>query len=129
MTTPDPAATGTLTAGLAPPLDWAVSVDRVAGFQPEDDAALVAFMAGETAGMLAYAEAMVQARENCVNDVGLDPSAVEGLTTYSDHVSEAADRMAEAHRQFLAVYGEVLALAANGVVMPHNGRWFTGASA
>ncbi|WP_068925067.1 hypothetical protein [Planobispora rosea] len=112
-----------------PPPDWGVMIDRVANFAPEDDAALVAFLAGEGAAVLAYAAALEQARENCVNDIGLDPSAVAGITTYSEHMSEAAERLAAAHQQFMTVYGEVLALAANGVVMPHNGRWFTGASA
>ncbi|WP_256862807.1 hypothetical protein [Microbispora sp. GKU 823] len=41
-------------------------------------------------------------------------------------MSEAAQRLAEAHQQFVAVYGEVLALAASGVQMPFQGRFFTG---
>jgi hypothetical protein len=124
------ADTGTEAAAgtIAPPLDWNVMISRVASFQPEDDAALIAFMAGEAAAVIAYAAALEQARENCVNDIGLDPSAVSGITTYSEYMSEAAERLAEAHKQFMTVYGEVLALAANGITMPHNGRWFTGAT-
>ncbi|MGI5155851.1 hypothetical protein [Microbispora sp. CA-102843] len=110
----------------APPLDWAVVVSRVANFVPEDDAALVAFMSGETTAVLAYAEALVQCRENCVNEVGLDPTAVSGMTSYSEHMSDAAQRLAEAQAQFMAVYGEVLNLAASGVQMPYRGRFFTG---
>lgn len=110
------------------PPDWALINDRIRNYAPEDDAALLAFMKGEVAGAIGYAEALEQARENCTNDVGLDPSAVAGFTAYSEHMSEATERMAEVWRTFVAVYGEVQALAANGVVMPHNGRFWTGAA-
>ncbi|WP_431897968.1 hypothetical protein [Nonomuraea sp. bgisy101] len=115
--------------GAAAPEDWRVLADRVANFTPEDDTALVAFMRGETAGVVAYADALEQARENCVNDVGLDPSAVQGLTTSSEHVSEVSERLAEALKEFLTVYSEVLELRSNGVTLPFDGRWFTGESA
>jgi hypothetical protein len=121
-------ALATATAPEAPP-DWTLMIDRVASFVPEDDAALIAFMHGEAAAVVRYAEALEQARENCTNDVGLDPSAVEGFVTYSEHMSEASARMAEAYQTFVAVYGEVQALVANGVVLPNDGRWFTGNTA
>lgn len=124
-TTQDTPGPTTLAAPEAPP-DWSLMADRIRGFAPEDDTALLAFMRGESVGILAYAEALEQARDNCVNDVGLDPSAVAGFTTYSEHVSEAAQRMSEAYKTFVAVYGEVQALAAAGVVMPYRGRFFTG---
>lgn len=113
-------------ADVSPPSDWAVMIDRVSNFQPEGDIALVEFMRGEAAAVIAYAEGLVQTRENCTNDVGLDPSAVAGFTIYSEHMSEASDRMAEALQQFMTVYGEILELTANGVQMPFNGRWFGG---
>lgn len=126
-TTQDTPAPTTMAAPEVPP-DWTLMIDRVRNLRPEDDTALMAFMHGEASGVVAYAEALQQARDNCVTDVGLDPSAVTGFTTYSEHVSEAAQRMSEAYQTFVAVYGEVQALAANGVVMPHNGRWFNGAA-
>lgn len=111
------------------PADWALVAERVRSFVPEDDAALIAFMHGEAAAVLAYADGLEQARENAINDVGLDPQAVAGFVTYSEHASELAERMTEAYKTFVAVYGEVQQLAANGVIMPHNGRWFTGNTA
>ncbi|GGK60996.1 hypothetical protein Sme01_02590 [Sphaerisporangium melleum] len=113
---------------VALPPHWATLVAAVADFDPENDAALMEWMKGEAAGVVAYAQALDSARENCVNDVGLDPSSVQGVTIYSEHMSDASIRMAEALAQFRAVYGEVLALAAAGVVLPHNGRWMTGAA-
>lgn len=114
------------TAGPAAPADWAALIARIADFQPENDVELIDWMKAEAVGVVAYAEALESARENCVNDVGLDPSAVVGITRYSEHVSEAADRVSEALTTFLTVYGQVLQLAAEGVVLPHNGRWMTG---
>jgi hypothetical protein len=125
-TTADTTPTPTVLATPDAPPDWALMADRVRNFNPENDSALLAFMRGESVGVLAYAEAMEQARDNCVNDVGLDPAAVAGFTAYSEHVSDAAARMSEAYKTFVAVYGEVLQLAANGVVMPYNGRFWTG---
>jgi len=125
--TATPEAPTTLASPEAPP-DWALLTDRITNFMPEDDAALIAFMHGEAAAVVRYAEALEHARETCTNDVGLDPSAVAGFTTYSEHMSDAAARMAEAYQTFVAVYGEVQQLAANGVVMPHNGRWFSGSA-
>lgn len=126
-TTQDTPAATTAAQPDMPP-DWALINDRIRNYAPEDDAALLAFMKGEVAGAIGYAEALEQARENCTNDVGLDPSAVAGFTAYSEHMSEATEKMAEAWRTFVAVYGEVQALAANGVAMPHNGRFWTGAA-
>lgn len=127
-TTQEAAAATSAGADQIPP-DWGLLAERVANFAPEDDAALLAFMRGEVAGVVRYAEAMEQTRDNCVNDVGLDPSAVAGFTTYSEHMSDASARMAEAYKEFVAIYGEVMQLAANGVVMPHRGRFFTGNTA
>jgi hypothetical protein len=113
-------------ASTAAPPDWAALIARVKDFQPENDVDLMDFMKAEAAGIVAYAEALESARENCVNDVGLDPSSVAGITAYSEAASEASDRMTAAHGQFRTVYGQVLELTAEGVVLPHNGRWMTG---
>lgn len=113
------------TSAAAPP-DWAALIERVRDFQPENDVDLINFMKGEGTGIVAYAEALESARENCVNDVGLDPSSVAGITAYSEAASEASDRMTAALERFRTVYGQVLELVGEGVVLPHNGRWMTG---
>ncbi len=126
MTTPTvPDMAPDATRPAAPP-DWAALIDRVREFQPDNDVELIEWMKAEASGVVAYAEALEGARENCVSDVGLDPSSVAGITTYSEHMSDASDRMSEALTTFLTVYREVLNLAAEGVVLPHNGRWMTG---
>ena len=128
-TTPQGVTAPTTVSPEQIPPDWGLLADRVANFAPEDDAALLAFMRGEVAGVVGYASAMEETRDNCVNDVGLDPSAVAGFTTYSEHMSDASARMAEAYKEFVAIYGEVMQLAANGITMPHRGRFFTGNTA
>ena len=129
MTTTDNAPPQSTLAAPEIPLDWALLVDRVRSFAPEDDSALIEFIRGEAAGFVAYAEAVEQARDNCVNDVGLDPTAVAGFTAVSEHVSEGSERLTEELAVFFAAYGEVLRMAADGVVLPYKGRWFTGNTA
>ncbi|MDH2424712.1 hypothetical protein [Sphaerisporangium sp. TRM90804] len=111
---------------VAAPPDWAALIARVTDFEPENDTALMRWMASEAAGVVAYAEALEQARANCVAVIGLDPSSVSGIGVYSEHMSEAADRVTGALARFKAVYREVLELASSGVVMPYRGRWMTG---
>lgn len=123
-----PAEAGAAPAAVAAPTDWAALIARVSDFTPENDVDLIEWMKGEAAGVVAYAEGLESARENCVTAVGLDPSAVAGITTYSEHMSDASARMTEALATFLVVYGEVLKLAGDGVVLPFNGRWITGAA-
>ncbi|WP_031171582.1 hypothetical protein [Streptosporangium roseum] len=115
-------------AAIAAPADWAALIDRIASFEPEDDVALIEWMKAEAVGVVGYAESLETVRETCVTAIGLDPSAVSGITTYSEAVSETADRMSEALMQFLTVYEEVQKLVGEGVVMPYNGRWFGGAT-
>lgn len=127
--TPIPAAAPATSAaanGAAAPADWAQTITRVANYVPEDDAALLHFMAGEVAGVCGYADGLAALHETCVNGVGLDPSSVQGLAEYSTHASELAQRMAEAHKQFLTIYQEVMEAVARGVVMPYQGRFFSG---
>lgn len=113
------------TAAVAP--DWAALVGQVGSFDPTSDVELLQWMAAQTAGMLAYADAVAQVHENCVNGVGLDPSSMHGLGEYSQATTEAAHQMHTAHAQFVSIYQEVMAAVSNGVVMPFQGRFFTGA--
>ncbi|MET8140010.1 hypothetical protein ABZU32_06845 [Sphaerisporangium sp. NPDC005288] len=112
--------------GAVAPPDWAQTIGRIATHVPEDDSALLHLMAGEVAGVCGYADALAALHETCVNAVGLDPSSVQGLAEYSTHASELAQRMAEAHKQFLTIYQEVMEAVARGVVMPYQGRFFSG---
>ena len=123
-----PADSGTAPAAVAPPADWGALIARIADFQPENDVDLLEWMKTEAAGVVGYAEAMDAARENCINAIGLDPSSVAGIATYAEHMTDAASKMTGALMTFISVYDEVLKLAAEGVVLPHNGRWMTGAT-
>ncbi|RGA04487.1 hypothetical protein DI270_013420 [Microbispora triticiradicis] len=108
------------------PADWAQISQRIATFEPESDADLLNLMTGEVAGICGYAEAYEELHRHCLEKVGLDPRAVQGLGDFSGHVGELTQRMAEAHRTFLAAYQEVMEAVRNGVVLPYNGRFFTG---
>ncbi|GGS97735.1 hypothetical protein GCM10010156_64910 [Planobispora rosea] len=118
---------GTVTS-VAPPADWIQIIARITEHAPADDTELLQLMAGEVAGVCGYADALGALHETCVNTVGLDPSSVQGLAEYSASATELAARMVEAHKQFLTVYAEVMEAVARGVVLPYQGRWFTGAA-
>ncbi|MBO3744892.1 hypothetical protein J5X84_02350 [Streptosporangiaceae bacterium NEAU-GS5] len=108
------------------PHDWAQVAARVSGFDPETDADLMNFMTAEVAGICGYAEAYEALHQTCQDGLGLDPKSVQGLGEFAEHVMELTRAMAAAHKQFLAIYEEVLAAVAAGVVLPYNGRWMTG---
>lgn len=130
MATPHPAAAGGHTqpgpAGVSAPGDWQQVISGVADYEPESDQDLIEWMRRQTAGVCGYADALAQVFDNCVNGVGLDPHAVQGLSEYASAASDLAEAMTRAHRQFLAVYSEVMEAANRGVVLPYRGRWFTG---
>lgn len=117
----------TVTA-LAPP-DWAATAERVRDFEPAADYELINFMTGEVAGICVYSAAYEQLHQSCIDTIGLDPVAVQGLGQFAEHVMELAKAMGDAHQQFLVQYQEILQAVANGVVLPYNGRWMTGEAA
>jgi hypothetical protein len=112
-----------------PGLAWLPLIDAVRAFDPEDDAHLLAWMAGEATGMARYAEGVAAARETAVTAVGVDPAAVGALGDYTDAATAAAGQMAAARQRFTAHYAEVRQFAASGGVLPFNGRWMTGEGA
>lgn len=115
--------------GNAVPATLAAHIGYIETFEAETDTDLLEFMSGEAAGVVAYAEQLTELYEVCVNSIGLDPSAVQGITEYSEAMTEAAQTMISAHAQFMAVYQEVMEAASRGVLMPHNGRFITGEAA
>jgi uncharacterized protein YdhG (YjbR/CyaY superfamily) len=83
-------------------------------------------MAAEVAGMSAYAEALAEVYETCVNSIGVDPSAMNAVHDTADAAAEAATAMAYARQKFAAHYAEIREFAASGGLLPYDGRWITG---
>jgi hypothetical protein len=105
---------------------WKSLANVTGDFQPEDDADLLAWMAGEAGGMSLYAEAIQDAYETAVNTVGLDPAAMRALHDYADAAAQGAEAMAAARQRFADHYKEVREFTAAGGVLPYDGRWMTG---
>jgi hypothetical protein len=78
------------------------------------------------AGMTGYAESLAAACETAVNAIGLDPAAMSAIRECADAASEAPQQMAAARQAFTAHYTEVRQFAADGGVLPFNGRWMAG---
>lgn len=105
---------------------WNQMVAATGGFEPETDAHLTGWMAGEAAGMAAYAEAIGDVYETAVNTVGLDPASMQALHEYAAAAATAARAMAAARARFTAHYQAAREFTAAGGVLPHDGRWMTG---
>ena len=105
---------------------WKALISSTSGFEPENDSHLLGWMAGEAGGMSGYAEEIADVYETAVNTIGLDPVAMAALHDYADAAATAAEAMAKARQRFADHYAEVRAFAANGGVLPFNGRWMTG---
>ena len=105
---------------------WKQVVSDTSEFEPEDDGHLLAWMAAEVNGMSAYAEAMTEVYETCVSTVGLDPVAMKATHDVADAAADAASAMAAARAKFASHYSEVREFAANGGLLPFDGRWITG---
>jgi hypothetical protein len=114
------------TSGGTYSAEWRAIVAQTADFEPEDDSHLLEWMAAEVNGMSAYAEGLTEVYETCVNSVGLDPVAMRATHDVADAAAEAAQAMAAARQKFVSHYAEVREFAANGGLLPHNGRWITG---
>ena len=105
---------------------WKQVVSDTSEFEPEDDGHLLGWMAAEVNGMSAYAEAMTEVYETCVNTVGLDPVAMKATHDVADAAADAASAMAAARAKFASHYSEVREFAASGGLLPFDGRWITG---
>jgi hypothetical protein len=106
---------------------WAALCSHVASFEPEDAAGFMAFYKAQCAGVLAYAEAMGAAAENCGEaGAGLDPAITQAQYEAGDVIGGAADGLALVRRRLIVVYGPQLEAAAGGLVYPYEARKFFG---
>jgi hypothetical protein len=116
--------TATTTTGA--PAGWKTLAAGVADFEPADDGELLAWMASEVAGMLAYGEALVSVHETCVSTVRLDPAAMAAMHDVADAAADAAEAMARAIEKFKQVYEAPRGFVADGGVLPRDGDFITG---
>jgi hypothetical protein len=112
-------------SGVAVPPAWQALADSVAGFEPDDDEDLCAHMAGETAGVLTWAEAAMARAENLVAGAGLDPAYGQAQMEFADAIAELASVAAMVDRRYQDLY-EGIREAADGRPLPRNRHWFAG---
>jgi hypothetical protein len=113
-------------AGGAVPAAWNAVIARTADFEPENDGDLLDWMGDEVAAVAAYAEALVDMYESCTQAIGLDPVAMAALHDVADAQAHASETMSGARRKFADHYDRPREFAAEGGLMPHDGRWVTG---
>lgn len=108
------------------PEHWKPVIAAAADFDPEDDAALLDWMNGEIMGVAGYAEALIDGYETLIGEIGLDPQALKMMHDVADAQSIAAETMHKAKVQFLTHYEQPRDFAAEGGLMPYDGRHITG---
>jgi hypothetical protein len=111
---------------VSAPANWKALAAAAGDFEPEDDSELLAWMASQVAGLSTYADAVISVYETCVDSIGLDPVAMSATHDVADAIAEAAVAVGYARQRFASHYSEVREFAANGGVLPHDGRWITG---
>ena len=127
MTGTRPAAGRRRTAanGMVPGA-WGAVVAHTADFEAESDGDLLNWMRGEAIGAAAYAEAMVEQYETCLNTIGLDPVALQTLHDVADAATMTAATMAAAVKRFAEHYELPTQFVSDGGLLAHDGRWHKG---
>ena len=105
---------------------WGAVVAHTADFQAESDGDLLTWMRGEAIGAAAYAEAMVEQYETCLNVIGVDPVAIQTLHDVADAATTMATTMAAAVKRFAEHYELPTQFVADGGLLAHDGRWHKG---
>jgi hypothetical protein len=124
--TRQPAPRARRTVNTAVPGAWGAVVAHTADFQAESDGDLLNWMRGEALGAAAYAEAMVEQYETCLNVIGVDPVAIQTLHDVADAATTMATTMAAAVKKFAEHYELPTQFVADGGLLAHDGRWHKG---
>ena len=108
------------------PGGWGAVVAHTADFQAESDGDLLSWMRGEAIGAAAYAEALVEQYETCLNLIGVDPVAIQTLHDVADAATVMAATMAAAVKKFAEHYELPTQFVSYGGLLAHDGRWHQG---
>lgn len=119
-----PAVDTAITGTALSPAQAAV-VAETGGFEPEDDAELIAHFRREIAFQDAHANAFRSMLDHLLHAVRADPSSVHGISEYADVRADSAHDAAGMLRRYLTVYAEIKEFRANGGVLPVDGDWIT----
>jgi hypothetical protein len=122
--TPAPAevAAGLTAAGVEVPPVWQALIRYTAEFEPEGKDDLLGHMAGDAAGMLAWADAKEAQAETLLNVPKLHPAYVAGQLEVADGAAELAVTAAQADRRYYEVYGDIEDWHDEGNELPEDAR-------
>jgi hypothetical protein len=110
----------------APSALWRALAAAAADFVPESEAEAAEWLREQAAGLLAYAEGVMGAHANTVDEKGVDPVAMRGVHAAADIVAEAGGQIANGAAELLRYFAEVREFVQAGKKMTHDGRWITG---
>lgn len=122
---PGEVAGALIMGGVPVPPQWAALCEAVGSFEPDTDEDLINHVAGEAAGILAYADAVRNRAETLMHATGLDPAYVAGHYEFADEFADLAAIAALVNKRFHAIYAAIRDWVSGGGILPHNARqWF-----
>jgi hypothetical protein len=114
------------TAPSGVPAEWADVIAATADFQPDSDTELHAWIQAQARGVQAWAEALTEVYDTCVDAIGVDPAPMQALHDTADVAVDAAEAMAGVSRKLAAHYEPVDQFTGDGGLLAKDGRWHTG---
>lgn len=120
-------AQGLSESGVAVPPVWASLADAIGGFEPDTEDDLFEALAGDAAGALAVADAMLARGETLFSVTGLDPAYIAGHADLAEEFAGFAQAVALIDRRYHVIYGTLREAIADGMILPHKARQFFGA--
>jgi hypothetical protein len=123
---PEQVAQGLEGAGVPVPAVWAAVAEWTGSFEADTEEDLITHEAEETAGVLAYFEAVLAKAENLGSGNGLDHVYVAGHFEYADEVANLASFKALLAARYHALYDSLHDAAENGGRIPENTRQWLG---
>lgn len=120
---PSEVSAGLQAAGAALTPAWAAVCEEVRSFEPDTDDDHLAHIAGQAAGVLAYADAIREQADNLQHGIGLDPAYVAGHHEFADEFADLSGALAMVERRFHAIYGALREWVADHPEgLPHRAR-------
>lgn len=118
------------TAGAPVPPEWQAVADLAGEFEPADQDELEDHMAGEMAGIMAWADGIAARAETFLTVRGLHPAYVAACIDFADEVADLASTHVMNGRRYHDVYGDIEEWTDREGDLPDDARgWFGGGGA
>lgn len=110
---------------IAIPSTWGALAESEASFEAEDEDDLLQRKAERAAGVLTWAESLMEQAENLATGTGLDPDVIAGEFEFADLAADLASAAVMTVRRYHDVYALPREhVDGGGTLMPNADKWF-----